>query len=169
MKRVLFLDIDGVINPIPQKKFPRFDPHLQSRLAKEKGSDEFYHISFTALRLAYDCWDPVALRLLKELCDKYQLKIVISSSWGLFYSLKELQLLFSLYDLASYIIDTVPYVGKRSENIKHYLMEHPAIDVWISLDDLPMDSIFPRHAITTRSVFQEKDAKKAEMFLEKQL
>ncbi|MFR9118101.1 MAG: HAD domain-containing protein [Merdibacter sp.] len=117
MSRILFLDIDGVLNPIPLRTFPRLDRTLPQRLARQSGNSDYLRISTTALQLAHESWDKESLALLRSLCEDYDLQIVISSSWGIFYSLKELRLLFALHDLAERIIAITPYVGKRSENI----------------------------------------------------
>lgn len=169
MSRILFLDIDGVVNPIPQHSLLRMDFRLASRLAKEKHNADFHQVSYQALASAYYCWNPRSLLLLKELCDTFQLQIVISSSWGLFYSLKELKLLFSLYDLDDRIHAIVSYIGKRSTNILRYVQEHPSIEAWITLDDLNMEEDFPDHAITTHGFLKEADAEKAQMLLQRQL
>lgn len=169
MSRILFLDIDGVLNPIPLRTFPRLDRTLPQRLARQSGNSDYLRISTTALQLAHESWDKESLALLRSLCEDYDLQIVISSSWGIFYSLKELRLLFALHDLAERILAVTPYVGKRSENILAYVQAHPTIEAWISLDDLPMDAQFPRHAVTTHGRFRREDAQKAARLLKQQL
>lgn len=169
MTRILFLDIDGVLNPIPMRSLPRTDWHLAYRLAKEKQDAGYQHLSHTALSCAYYCWDVHAMELLKELCEQFQLQIIITSSWGSFYSLKELKLLFGLYALDVYLIAIVPSIGKRSSNILHFVKEHPEIEAWISIDDLMMEDCFPNHAVTTRGYLKDTDIEKAKTLLKQQL
>ena len=168
MSRILFLDIDGVLNPIPLRTFPRLDRTLPQRLARQSGNSDYLRISTTALQLAQESWDKESLALLRSLCEDYDLQIVISSSWGIFYSLKELRLLFALHDLAERILAITPYVGKRSENILAYVQAHPTIEAWISLDDLPMEEHFPQHAVTTAGVLDEDAYARACAFLQRQ-
>ena len=77
--------------------------------------------------------------------------------------------MFALHDLAERILAITPYVGKRSENILAYVQAHPTIEAWISLDDLPMDAQFPRHAVTTHGRFRREDAQRAARLLKQQL
>ena len=49
MSRILFLDIDGVLNPIPLRTFPRLDRTLPQRLARQSGNSDYLRISTTAL------------------------------------------------------------------------------------------------------------------------
>lgn len=168
MSRILFLDIDGVINPIPQRTRLRTDVRLADRLAKQSGNNAYRRLPPSTLQLACHGWDQTAMKLLRMLCEEESLSIVISSSWGIFYSLKELKLLFALYEMDAYLVDITPYIGKRSENILSYVQTHPAIHAWISLDDLPMDHLFPNHAVTTHGCLQAQDVQKARELLKRQ-
>ena len=165
MSRILFLDIDGVLNPIPLRTFPRLDRTLPQRLARQSGNSDYLRISTTALQLAQESWDKESLALLRSLCEDYDLQIVISSSWGIFYSLAKLKLLFAIHKMDDLLIDTTPYIGRRHENILGYVHAHQEISAWVTLDDLDMSHYLKNHCVTTKRVLQKEDIMKANQLL----
>lgn len=168
MNRVLFLDIDGVLNPFGATRLRPRDLLIGERLAKQYRNPCYRHISSVTLWRVMHGWDLEAIRLLRRLCDEFTLSIVISSSWGLFHSLAELKALFALHGLGERVADKVTYGGSRKDDIEQYLRAHPTITIWLALDDLPLPPHFPDHAIMTRRAFDRKDYEQARILLQKQ-
>ena len=131
--KVIFLDVDGVLNSI--------DDLMEYR---EKNS-----INGSIL---YDDISDKRLELLKQLVDKTNAKIVISSSWrmpwlrngrpkilnpeGLFYKLTK-----RLSDYNLTYIDVTPHLYDkdiryyRGDEIRTWLLEHPEVETFVILDD----------------------------------
>lgn len=116
--RVLFLDIDGVINS--ERTFAAFGgyPH-----------------DFTASELAR--FDPVALALVRKLCDKSGCVVVLSSSWRLQFTAHEVAAGLDLPVFAS-----TPDYGStfsRADEIAGWLAANPYVTHFAIVDDMALD------------------------------
>jgi len=126
MMKVIFLDIDGVLNSMNTFKDEEINIKLYNLALKNK-------VQYRIQRRLLDI-DFYKLQLLKEIIFKTNAKIVISSSWRnlSFYPLIEEYLV----NQGLPIIGTTPYInGNRGKEIRKYLMEHLEIKKFIILDD----------------------------------
>lgn len=85
--RVLFLDFDGVLNSV--RSAIAFKSYKEHAL------------------------DPVAVGMIRTLVEEHNLKIVISSTWRVLYSMEEFHSMFLTYhkwDTRNIIIDVTPYI-----------------------------------------------------------
>lgn len=112
---VIFLDYDGVVNNIIWNK---------------EGTRAAYshpHCGFVNNREAV-LW-------LSEFCEKYDYKIVVTSTWRLHPNYKECLIAGGLRDG----IEILGCVGRLSAGlgaeIMEYLSQHPEIEKWLVLDD----------------------------------
>jgi hypothetical protein len=112
--KIIFLDIDGVLN-----------------------SKEYYK----KVNMKIDNWDrfdPETVKLIKALVQEFNARIVITSSWRfgakdlLFKELKKSQLLKHLYK--SWETPMI-YGGTRGQEIKQWLDKHPEVNGYVILDD----------------------------------
>jgi len=100
-ERVIFLDIDGVIQGYSSQK--RFDfikeiPALQKELTEKHGVDYLSYDKYDVGAVYYD-WDPHAVCLIKKILDETMAMIVISSDWRLTEGgLQRMKDLFRLHD-----------------------------------------------------------------------
>lgn len=111
---ILFLDMDGVL--------------CTDRAYFAASQDKKKHIS--------RCLDPVGIRLINRLCDDFNLKIVISSSWKSRYDVADILLTHGF--TAEYHKDekTKPrFSGSRGMEIRDWLEEHPEVKHFIIMDD----------------------------------
>ena len=131
--KVIFLDVDGVLNSV--------DDLMEYR--------EQNNIKGTIL---YDDISDKRLLLLKELVNKTNAEIVISSSWRMGWirngKPKELNPKSLLYKLKSrlneydlHYLDVTPYLWKensshqRGDEIREWLNNHPEVTNFVILDD----------------------------------
>lgn len=130
--KIIFLDIDGVLNGIEYVK----------------NSGKFGVVV-----------DPVRMELLKEIVNSTGAEIVLSSSWREHWSSTanhcdeiglEINKKFRAYKL--YIYDKTPSLNfKRNEEIKVWLSDYPGITHYVILDDIEFtdEYLLPHHIKTS--------------------
>lgn len=110
--KVIFLDIDGVLN--------------SSRTCLAFGG--FPH-SFENDHLSR--FDRVALTLIRRIAKAAGAKFVLSSSWRILHELEEVA-----QGLDLPIIDKTPSLaGNRGQEIQHWLNQHPEVESYAIIDD----------------------------------
>lgn len=108
--KVIFLDIDGVMN----------------------STDYIIKNNITGLITEID---PKAIQMLKFALDVTGAQIVLSSSWRYCHICEELKELFSKYGINLNEKTPELHTHKRGLEIKQYLKEHPNIEQYLILDD----------------------------------
>ena len=110
MMRVIFLDIDGVLNSV-----------------KTCVATGGYPMELTQ-RSGFD-W--IAIRLLQRLCDSSGIQVVLSSAWRLHHDFRDVAKTFDLP-----IIDRTPsLLGCRGDEIQYWLDNHAEVTHYAILDD----------------------------------
>lgn len=133
--KVIFLDIDGVLNTIDtfkrRKKIYKKTRVLIPRL-------DFYRI-----------------RYLKEIVKRTDAKIVITSSWRKYKSdMRELESIFELFNLKIYGVTIVDKNGIRGNEIIDFLNKHN-VETFVILDDESCDLIgLEEYLIKTKDYWQ---------------
>lgn len=157
MRCVVFLDIDGVLQPLRSQDRFAFDLEaLQVRLVGEAdpGYAELNRYDIGAVQ--HD-WYPPAVSNLKELCQRGDARIVVSSAWREGKTLGQLKLLFRIHELDMLIHDMVPELhSMRDLQIEAFLVAHPEIERFVVIDDGYVDSLlrrFPGEFVRTRDHF----------------
>jgi hypothetical protein len=80
-------------------------------------------------------WNKHCCKLYNDICNKYNLKPIITSTWRVRYNLKQLQDIFYTQNINVKLHDTTEVLGiDRGEEIAMYLSEN-SIDKYIVLDD----------------------------------
>lgn len=164
MNKVIFLDIDGVLNT---KEF-------HSKMTKDTPRDEFGY-----------AFDPVAVSNLAHIIEKTGAVIVISSSWK-FHGVTRLREMWKLRNLPGRVLDITPNTISddillnanleemelgvcRGNEIKEWLSKHQGkVSNYVIIDDF--DDLLPEqedHTVITNTFIgiTEWDAKKAIMIL----
>lgn len=119
--RVIFLDIDGVLNSVSSFIY-------NNRLNLLGLSDILTHQSLC----------PIACSNLQYILEEVpDLKVVITSTWRKYHSLDELRNMFSKNTISSEkVIDATPAVSRyRGEEIESFLNIHPEVTEFVILDD----------------------------------
>lgn len=108
--KVLFLDIDGVLN--------------STRTAVAFGG---YPMKLEHM----GAFDQAAIRLIQRLCDLCGVQVVLSSAWRLHYPFREVGEALGLP-----IIDCTPYNGReRGSEIAEWMAAHPEVEQYAIIDD----------------------------------
>lgn len=118
--KVIFLDIDGVLNTGRYRK-----------VQVKRGISDYYNAQFN--------FDPICMRNLKEIVDKTGAKIVLSSTWRINQEdeyFNEFKLNLKQYDLFDSFISITPVLNSiRGDEIKEWLSNKNNVDEFIILDD----------------------------------
>ncbi len=169
---VIFLDIDGVLQPLSsQKRFRHNLEELLVQLASTYQNDEYLKMDRYDLGAVYYDWDKEAVERLKKLCAEFDAAIVISSDWRLYSPLPQLKQYFRLHDLDGFVNDIIPVAGKgtRDEKIADYLEAHAHIERFVILDDAYRDLFtkrFPEHFVYCQHILDESCYQQARSILE---
>ena len=129
MEKVIFLDVDGVLN---SKSFAK-------KMLDEEGVRVFRE----------DILDRRCLLLLKDIVDKTGAKIVVSSAWRRIPRSYE-HLIGWLSEYGMEVFDTTPYVGgDRGNDITAWFNRHPGEYSYVILDDDSDMTVHMDHLVKT--------------------
>ena len=155
--KVVFLDIDGVLQPDTQYRFQHdLDQLKQDHILI---NPEFETIDKYDLGAVVHDWVPNSVQLLTQLLEDTGAKIVISSAWRTGKTVRYLQLLFSVYNLDVYVVGKTPELRYRGDEIAAYLQENPEIDQYVIIDDVAytLQDRFPHHFVHCERRFIEEN------------
>lgn len=81
-------------------------------------------------------WSPTSVQFYDDLCKEFNLKPVITSTWRVKHSIKELERIFQHYGIFTNIYDFTPIINSegRGGEIENWLKENQC-DNYIILDD----------------------------------
>lgn len=164
--KVLFLDIDGVLNSAASATF--WHSH------RDQSKWEMY-ASWTGTLKEYLAqeFDPMAISNLEELVRRVpEVQIVVSSTWRIGETAESLKKIFQPFELiSSRIVGCTPIFREnrhRGNEIQHWLDQHPDTLSYVILDDDSdmLESQFPYFVDTDyRNGFTFLDMLKAEKIL----
>lgn len=128
--RVLFLDIDGVLNTFQIYKEP--PSHIPKEQLKELDGYYFDICSSSDNRVS----NLQAVTWLEKACKEFNLSIVISSTWRTNFDRCVTSLHNSGLDISIPIVGKTPTIdGYRGKEIEAYLKEHPEVEDFVIIDD----------------------------------
>lgn len=153
-KNVIFLDIDGVLQPgYCQRRFKNDLDALRLYLAEKYDVPEYEQYDKYDLGAIYYDWDQESVDNLKLLLNKTNAVIVLSSTWRRLKTIDTLKNYFRIHDLDSFLVDFTPVMdgASRSVEIETYLNHHPEIGNFLILDDVDFkfSDKFPNHFVNT--------------------
>jgi hypothetical protein len=177
-KKVLFLDIDGVLQPPGSQD--RFE-HMRNKEEMEclfKELEEKYGADYRKFDLAdvaatYYDWDLDSVKELKRILDETGAMLVISSNWREGKMGDYFPELLKIHDLRKYLFGYTPsldyefvrnfpeykdFYNTRSAEIVDYLRYHPDIKNWVAVDDMNLTKDFPENAVRTWPKLKKNDA-----------
>ena len=182
IKKVVFLDIEGVLLPFTQYRFEHINNGDMVKVYNElyqKYGINYRQYSVHHIAAVYYDWDKEALGELKRILDTTGAKIVVSSSWRDenndrmrdFFRIHDMHeyyadstlILRNMYDISPYISKLNLDSGKRYQmrflEISLYLHEHPEITHYVAVDDMDLKGL-GEHFVQTSDRLTRKLADK---------
>ena len=144
-RHVIFLDIDGVLQPCcSQKRFEHDLEQTKIMVAEEMKEKGYLELDKYDVGAVYYDWHEAAVKNLHDLLWRCDAEIVISSDWKRSKTIEQLKLLLRIHKLDRYVTDMVSYTDHtfKPDEIRNYLREHPELRSYVILDDLDMEKIF---------------------------
>lgn len=114
-RRVLFLDIDGVLNS-------RRTHHALGQYPMDL--TELAHLA-----------DPIAVRMLQRLCDSAGVSVVLSSAWRKSFPFKAIGEVLGLPIIDATCEGWTRGLTQRGEEIQEWLDRHLDVECWAIVDD----------------------------------
>lgn len=160
--RILFLDIDGVLaiskNFFENRHWIKKDDFtkVHSRI-KYEAKHKIWLEDEDVVEMPYG-WHQKSCKVLKELIEELDLKIVLSSDWKRHYTLEQIGIMFKAYNIPNALIgktDTVNWGGSleraRMAEIDMWVQEWERANgeklKWIAVDDLYMTPLGEDHFV----------------------
>jgi hypothetical protein len=143
--KILFLDVDGVLNT--QRYITRKDRQFIGRKHLAKLEWEVEQI------------DPARISMVNQIVQETGCKVVVSSTWRKLHSIEELDSLFRILGAEFSIFDYTHILGtRRGFEIQEWLDENPQVDRFVILDDdSDMEHLTP-YLVRTRFIGDETEA-----------
>ena len=154
---VIFLDIDGVLQPTTeQERFEHDLKALRRTLAEDFSDDSYIDMDEYDLGAVYYDWDKEAVERLRGLCRDFGAEIVIISEWRRELSVDVLKAYFRIHQLDQYVTDKTNEEGTaphyRAGEVRDYLESHPSIERFVIIDDChrhEFTALFPEQFVHT--------------------
>ena len=156
--KVIFLDIDGVIQPEDAQQ--RFNENLDE-LKNSFIEKNFQYTDISKYDIGavlYD-WNEHAIENLKLLCKNHNAQIVIISNWRESLNIYKLRLLFAIHNMEKYLYDKTVSISTnlRASEIFWYLQENPHIENFVIIDDVDymFSEIYPKNFVQPDYYFDQ--------------
>lgn len=171
--KVIFLDIDGVLQPYgAQDRFKQDMDALQVRLTKELKTD-YTKIDKYDIAATYYDWFKPAVERLKSILQVTGAKLVISSNWREWGGLPKMKAIFAIHGLANDVVDITPIIPYsdpvpekdktyplRAREIRQYLAAHPEVTSYVAIDDMDIARGLEGHFVYTSNFLTDEDCRK---------
>lgn len=171
--KVIFLDIDGVLQPYNSgERFEHDSEKIVQELTDKKGIDysQYYKIDVAA---AYYDWDYSAVNTLRYILEQTDAKIVVSSDWRDIKRPYKVRDLLAIYNLDKYWIADTEKIEEddienseeyqkytyRTREIKKYLRKHPEVENYVAIDDKYLNKGLEGHFVLTDNLITYEQAK----------
>ncbi len=166
-KKILFLDIDGVIQPYNNNEHFNHDMDKCIEYLCDKYKDDIYKTmdKYDVCACFYN-WDDSAIGYIKKFLYERNYYIVLSTGWREYNNFEQMKALFRIYDLDDRIVGCIENGGKV-RCIEKYLEDNKEnIENYIIFDDQDFTLEFGERFILCYDYLKEYEYKQA-VFLDR--
>jgi hypothetical protein len=175
--KIIFLDIDGVIQPHSSQERYIHTKNDESMRAMYADLNDRFQIDYSkydrgGVTSAYYDWLKYSITNLHEIIEKTNARIVLSSDWRYQLPFKEMYDLFRIYDLHKYYIDNTKYFKYYDEEkylkklipephldsynirvleILDYVDRNNQISHFVAIDDMDLSNGLKKHFVHTHN------------------
>lgn len=164
MRKVIFLDIDNVLQPgFSQERFSHDMRRARSEIAEKLQNKDYLDDDFFDIAAVVYDWDKKAVENLKKLLSYDGVGIVLSTGWKWDRTEAFMRRLFHIHDLDQYITGMTPNIGQyhKEIEIQKYLEDNPDVTCYVVIDDEDFTKYFPDHFVLTDWRFDDKNLQEA--------
>lgn len=153
MRRVCFLDVDGVLNSVLYLQQAENMNHVEANWAPGMRYDPALMI------------DPVLVARLNAILEGLDVDVVLSSSWRWAFSIEQMRSFLSRRGFTGRLVDFTPSIGLRHTEIATWLAAHP-VDRFVILDDMrTAGDTMEDHFVEMADGLEEEHVKRARAIL----
>ena len=150
-RKVIFLDIDGVLRPMIPRCRRKKEKSLQPLLSEWYHNPAYLKISESVLHNFYYDFNALSCYCVRCLCASEGVEIVLSTSWRAMYELDVMKNLFELHKIGRYITGITPLrFHNRPKEIRMYLEMNPDVEAYLIIDDMDLQDSFPNHFLLSK-------------------
>lgn len=169
-KKVIFLDIDGVIQPYnANQRFMVNRKSLIERISFEYQTDYNQYDEFDVAAVYYD-WNMEAISIINYIIDKTNAYLVISSNWRNHLFPNKMKDLLKIHNLDIFYLGDTPDIisipnYKNKLKLYHYkvieilayLEQNPDITNYVVIDDLDLSIGLDNHFVKTNNLITKEE------------
>lgn len=155
-RRVIFLDIDGVLQPDSNRdRFNHNLIQLRQEIAEKYNDENYMMLDEWDIGAVYYDWSEKAVENLRSLLNIENIEIVISSSWKYKKTVYDLQCLFRIHNLEYMVTDMTPqdkygFTPNKNVSINEYLEKNNDILTYVVIDDADLSKYYPNNFVCTK-------------------
>lgn len=168
MNALIFIELDGTVNPGVYLQTYQVDWKLNKKLAKQFNDPNIRDINFFFVNRAWNAFNKKSADLLKDLCDQYDAKIVVNFSWCM-QDTAHIKSLLKFVDLQDYVLNE-EVMGKNPVQMIHECLEKYQVDRFLVLTrEFHICHMFKHNSIQTFKLFTKENYETAVKILEGEL